>query len=102
MARVMSFVMTVFILVPMLAPSLGQALLGFSGWRAIFASYVLIAVVTLLWFGLRMPETLASENRSPFSTHHFVRALREFVTLTATRQSDYWVLLGMFLSALGV
>ena len=80
MARVMSFVMTVFILVPMLAPSLGQALLGFSGWRAIFASYVLIAVVTLLWFGLRMPETLASENRSPFSTHQFVRALREFVT----------------------
>ena len=40
MARVMSFVMTVFILVPMIAPSLGQAILLFFGWRSIFSSFV--------------------------------------------------------------
>lgn len=67
MARVMSFVMTVFILVPMLAPSMGQAILQFSGWRAIFGSYILLAAVALLWFALRQPETLASENRAPFT-----------------------------------
>lgn len=39
MARVMSFVMTVFILVPMLAPTLGLVILQFVGWRAIFGSF---------------------------------------------------------------
>lgn len=74
MARVMSFVMTVFILVPMLAPSLGQAILGFSGWRGIFVSFVAIALVTLIWFASRMPETLPSERRRPFSLRHIVDA----------------------------
>lgn len=74
MARVMSFVMTVFILVPMLAPSLGQAILRFSSWRGIFVSYVVIALLTLLWFATRMPETLALERRAPFSLRHIVDA----------------------------
>jgi MFS transporter, DHA1 family, multidrug resistance protein len=74
MARVMSFVMTVFILVPMLAPSLGQALMGFFGWRGIFVSFVVIALLTLLWFATRMPETLAPEQRAPFSPRHIIDA----------------------------
>ena len=67
MARVMSFVMTIFILVPMIAPSLGQGILLFAGWRAIFGSLILLALISLTWFWLRMPETLAPENRAPFS-----------------------------------
>jgi len=74
MARVMSFVMTVFILVPMLAPSIGQAILLFVGWRGIFVGFVLIALITLLWFALRMPETLLLENRVPFSIQNIVNA----------------------------
>jgi DHA1 family bicyclomycin/chloramphenicol resistance-like MFS transporter len=74
MARVMSFAMTVFILVPMLAPSLGQAVLGFSGWRGIFVSFVVIALISLTWFALRMPETLSPEQRAPFSPRHIVNA----------------------------
>ena len=74
MARVMSFVMTVFILAPMLAPSLGQAILKFSSWRGIFVSFVIIALITLLWFVLRIPETLAPEQRAPFSLRHIVDA----------------------------
>ncbi len=74
MARVMSFVMTVFILVPMLAPSLGQAIMGFAGWRGIFVSFVVIALITLLWFAWRMPETLAPEQRAPFSLRHIFDA----------------------------
>jgi DHA1 family bicyclomycin/chloramphenicol resistance-like MFS transporter len=79
MARVMSFVMTVFILVPMLAPTLGQTMLILAGWRSIFGFYVLFAVITVLWFGLRMPETLAPENRVPFSLRRIVMAIREIV-----------------------
>jgi DHA1 family bicyclomycin/chloramphenicol resistance-like MFS transporter len=77
MARVMSFVMTVFILVPMLAPTFGQAILFFSGWRAIFISFMLLAIVTLVWFALRMPETLAPENRSSFTLRQIARTARE-------------------------
>ena len=79
MARVMSFVMTVFILVPMIAPSLGQALLLFSGWRSIFVSFVLMALITWIWFALRMPETLAPEDRAPFSLRQIASATLEIV-----------------------
>ena len=79
MARVMSFIMTTFILVPMIAPSLGQAILLFSGWRAIFGSFILLAIITLVWFALRMPETLPEGNRAPFSMRHIITATREIL-----------------------
>jgi DHA1 family bicyclomycin/chloramphenicol resistance-like MFS transporter len=79
MARVMSFVMAVFILVPMIAPALGQAILLFSGWRSIFVSFVLIALITLVWFMTRMPETLAPEHRAPFSLRRIVDATPEIL-----------------------
>jgi DHA1 family bicyclomycin/chloramphenicol resistance-like MFS transporter len=81
MARVMSFVMTIFILVPMVAPTLGQAILLVTGWRAIFGSFILLALITLLWFGLRMPETLAPNDRASFSLHRIVAATREIISL---------------------
>ena len=79
MARIMSFVMTVFILVPMLAPSMGQAVLQTAGWRAIFGIYVLLAIVAFVWFALRQPETLAVENRAPFTGRRIVKATQEVV-----------------------
>ena len=81
MAQVMSFVMTVFILVPMIAPSLGQAILLSFGWRIIFGSFVLMAIITLLWFGLRMPETLSPENRAPFSLQRIKMATQEVLKI---------------------
>jgi DHA1 family bicyclomycin/chloramphenicol resistance-like MFS transporter len=81
MARVMSFVMTVFILVPMIAPLMGQAILLFSGWRAIFGSFILLALITIIWFGLRMPETLAAENRAPFSLRRIVKVTIEIIKI---------------------
>ena len=77
MARVMSFATTILILVPMVAPSLGQAILLVAGWRAIFSSFVLMALVTVIWFAARMPETLAPEHRRPFSLQHILDAMRE-------------------------
>jgi DHA1 family bicyclomycin/chloramphenicol resistance-like MFS transporter len=79
MARVMSFVMTVFILVPMIAPILGQTILLLSGWRSIFVGFVLLAVITIIWFALRMPETLAPENRAPFSLKRIIMATGEII-----------------------
>jgi DHA1 family bicyclomycin/chloramphenicol resistance-like MFS transporter len=79
MARVMSFVMTIFILVPMIAPILGQTILLLSGWRSIFIGFVLLAVITIIWFALRMPETLAQENRAPFSLKRIIMATAEII-----------------------
>lgn len=81
MAQVMSFVMTVFILVPMIAPMMGQAILLFSGWRTIFGSFVLLAIITLIWFALRMPETLSAENRAPFSLRRIVKVAVEIIKI---------------------
>ncbi len=73
MARVMSFVQTVFILVPVLAPSIGQAALAVTTWRAIFAALVVIASALSLWFALRQPETLPRAARIPFSPRTILR-----------------------------
>jgi DHA1 family bicyclomycin/chloramphenicol resistance-like MFS transporter len=81
MARVMSFVMTVFILVPMIAPTLGQAILLFSGWRSIFGGFLILTVLIMAWFALRMPETLALENRAPFSRQRIMMTIREIIVI---------------------
>lgn len=81
MARVMSFVMTIFILVPMIAPMMGQAILLFSGWRTIFGSFILLAIITLIWFALRMPETLPLENRAPFSLRRIVKMAVDIIKI---------------------
>lgn len=81
MARVMSFIMTVFILVPMIAPTMGQVILLFAGWRGIFGSFILLAGITMAWFALRMPETLSTENRAPFSLHRIFRTIVEILKI---------------------
>jgi DHA1 family bicyclomycin/chloramphenicol resistance-like MFS transporter len=77
MARVMSFVSTVFILVPVLAPSIGQAVLVFTSWRAIFWGLVVIAIANVAWFALRQPETLPVSHRVRFSLKGVARGAAE-------------------------
>ncbi len=67
MARVMSFVITVFILVPAVAPALGQLIIELSGWRSIFWVFLVLAALIMAWFMLRQPETLAPEDRQPLT-----------------------------------
>jgi DHA1 family bicyclomycin/chloramphenicol resistance-like MFS transporter len=77
MARVMSFVMMVFTLVPAVAPLMGQAVIYAAGWHAIFLVYVVFSVVILLWMGLRQPETLALADRRPLSVAALWSATKE-------------------------
>lgn len=80
MARVMSFVMTIFILVPVIAPTLGQAILMVANWRAIFAVLAVMALMLFGWFALRQPETLLPAHRMPFSLQRIVLVSREVCT----------------------
>lgn len=77
MAQVMSFIVTVFIAVPAVAPLIGAGLQALFGWRAIFWSFLVFGAVSALWFGLRQPETLPRDRRRP---------LRAAVLLAATRE----------------
>ncbi len=77
MARLMSFAMSVFILVPTVAPALGQGILWLGGWRAIFAAIFAIGAIALTWFTLRQPETLPPARRRPFSPRDIGGAVLE-------------------------
>ncbi len=63
MARVMSLAFMVFMAAPVLAPSFGQLILFFGSWRLIFVMIAVITAVILIWFIVRMPETLHPERR---------------------------------------
>jgi DHA1 family bicyclomycin/chloramphenicol resistance-like MFS transporter len=65
MARVMSLVFMTFMLVPVLAPNIGQLILLFAPWRAIFLVLALYALVMVVWPSIRLPETLHPEFRRP-------------------------------------
>src|SRR5262249_60174107 len=63
MASVMSLAMMVFIAVPVVAPSFGQAVLLAAQWHGIFVVLMLYGMVALIWSALRMPETLPAKMR---------------------------------------
>jgi DHA1 family bicyclomycin/chloramphenicol resistance-like MFS transporter len=80
MASVMSLAMMVFIAVPVLAPSLGQAVLLVSQWRGIFVVLMLYGVLALIWSALRMPETLPLSERKSLAIPDVFGAFRQTVT----------------------
>jgi len=80
MAKFMSLVMTVFILVPVLAPAIGQLILYVADWRGIFWMIFALGAFTYIWFALRQQETLAKNDRLHFSGERLFLAAKEVVT----------------------
>jgi DHA1 family bicyclomycin/chloramphenicol resistance-like MFS transporter len=81
MAQIVSFVMTVFILIPAFAPTLGAGIIALSGtWRGVFGAFVVFGIVGGLWLNLRQPETLLPEDRRPFRAAPLLAAAREVLT----------------------
>ncbi|OMH32206.1 multidrug effflux MFS transporter [Motiliproteus sp. MSK22-1] len=85
MGRVMSLIMVFFILVPALAPTLGQAVLFFADWRAIFAVISMVGLVSLLWLFFRQPETLPGDKRLGFSVTVITMGIAETLRHPVTR-----------------
>lgn len=69
LTKMSSRVMFVFILVPMVAPLIGNGILTVGSWRAIFVFMVVITSMVMVWAYLRLPETLEPERRSLFTFH---------------------------------
>lgn len=79
MARAMSFIMAIFILVPVVAPTLGAALNAIGGWQVTFAACAVAVVVVAIW-ARRLPETLASEDRLELTPRRILAATRVVVS----------------------
>ena len=65
MARLVSFIFLVFSLFPAFAPLIGEGVIALAGWRAIFIAFMAFSLISVIWMALRLPETLAPEDRRP-------------------------------------
>ena len=65
MARMMSLIFVIFLMVPAIAPTIGQGILQFGSWRAIFGAMAVLGVLMGAWVYIRLPESLSEENRQP-------------------------------------
>jgi DHA1 family bicyclomycin/chloramphenicol resistance-like MFS transporter len=74
MARVMSLTFIVFMVIPILAPTMGQAILTVWPWRAIFVLFSVFSSVAMVWAFLRLPETLPVERRQALSPRYVTAA----------------------------
>ena len=84
MAKIMSFVTVVFILVPIIAPALGKLILNIYSWHAIFYAQLVFAALIGIWFWKRQKETLKPEYKVKFTSHLFVDGLKELLKFKET------------------
>ncbi len=78
LGKIMSFIMVIFILVPVIAPALGKLILDSFNWKAIFIFQIIFSIIIIAWFWKRQPETLLSQNRSLFKPAIYSKGIREF------------------------
>lgn len=84
MARVLSLTFVVFLMVPIIAPSLGALILKLTPWRSIFVVFACFAALVGLWVALRLPETLHPEYRLTLGARQIYAA---FSTVLGNRVS---------------
>lgn len=95
MAQIMSMAMTVFMIIPIIAPGIGQLILFVAPWRWIFGALLVYTLVILGWLLIRLPETLRPENRTPFQPHAIGGA---YLTVLRNRQTFGYMVASIFLS----
>jgi len=94
MAEIMSLVFMVFMIIPVLAPGIGQLIMLFSEWHMIFVVMSVTALAITAWTALRMPETMHPQDRRPLSLMSIVNGFRIVLT---TRVSLFYTLASMII-----
>ncbi|WP_405604869.1 multidrug effflux MFS transporter [Polaribacter sp. Asnod1-A03] len=79
MAKIMSFVVAIFILVPVVAPALGKILLDLYGWKAIFYGQMFLGLLIMTWLWRRQPETLKPKDKKKIKLSLFIDGTKEFL-----------------------
>lgn len=98
MARIMSLIMVIFMVVPILAPGYGTLVLMWAPWRWIFWLLAGLLAVELLWLGLRLPETLRDEARVAIRPRDLAAMLGRIVTQRSS--IGYIVASGLMMSCM--
>lgn len=80
MAKITSFIMMLFILIPAIAPSIGGVIIGLSGWHGVFAAFILFGMIGITWIALRQPETLTPDRRRPLRVGALISGAREVLS----------------------
>src|SRR5690606_23527171 len=80
MAEVMSLVFMVFMIIPVVAPSVGQVILFTGHWELIFLFMAVLGAIVLVWTFMRLPETLAPENRRALRLDIIIESFRLVLT----------------------
>lgn len=87
MAKIVSLVLLIFTLVPAVAPAMGAVIIDYMGWRGIFLAFILFSAICLLWFVLRLPETLPGPARRPLRLALMRAAIVEIFSHSSVRIS---------------
>lgn len=90
MARQMSTITVIFMLVPMVAPSIGLLVLLVASWRWIFALLAVLSIILGLWVWLRLEETLDPANRQPIQ----LKAIATNMVTAASNRSSFGYVIG--------
>jgi DHA1 family bicyclomycin/chloramphenicol resistance-like MFS transporter len=80
MARAMSYIMAVFIMVPVVAPTIGAGLISIFPWQSVFAFCLVFAAIVGTWAALVLPETLAPADRRSIDRQAIWATTREVLT----------------------
>jgi DHA1 family bicyclomycin/chloramphenicol resistance-like MFS transporter len=89
MARLMSLIMMVFLVVPIIAPAIGQVILLVGDWRLIFVAMAVMGAGVSVWVWVRLPETLTEANEQDIKPITILRNMREAL---AKRESVGYVI----------
>lgn len=102
MAKIMSFIMAIFILIPIIAPSFGQLLISFFGWKSIFYFLLIFISVVVFFMAMIIPETLKKENIVQPTFNYYKKVITEIfknkTTILSTISSG--LILGAFITYL--
>jgi DHA1 family bicyclomycin/chloramphenicol resistance-like MFS transporter len=84
MARMMSLIFVIFLMVPAVAPTIGEGILRFGSWRAIFGAMAVLGVVMGTWVFIRLPESLTEDNRQPIRVRSIAANMTRALSLPST------------------
>jgi DHA1 family bicyclomycin/chloramphenicol resistance-like MFS transporter len=86
MAEIMSLIFMVFMIIPVVAPGLGQLIMLFANWHFIFVSMATLALAISIWAFVRLPETMHPEDRRPFT----LRAILQAAGVVLSNRTSLW------------
>ena len=97
MGKIMSLIMVIFIIVPALAPSVGQLILFFAPWQGIFILFIVLGLLALILLHFKQEETLPLESRIPMSFNNILNGVLE--TLRNRKTRGYMIASGLIFGA---